>query len=171
MSALPHQEFLFTTAEVAAAFVGFSLVVSLFSPRSSSEAVRAVSLRDVAEISLVGVAGSLVPYVLFQFQVAADTLWRFSSLFLAVTWIVGFLFGSRRFRQAGGGSPLEVAPGFIRVTGLIAMGGSALLWWNVAVPSSFSSARYLLALLLLLTMAGCIFVFAAFHGAAPGETE
>lgn len=164
---LPHQEFLFTTAEVAATFVGFSLVVSLIRPQSATESVRVVSLRDVAEISLVGVAASLAPYVLFQFQVSLDGLWRIASLLLAMGWIAGFATGFRRLRGAGGVPPWRAAPAFARATALVGVSGNLLLWWNFFVPGPFSGARYLLSLSLLLTLAGFIFVFAAFHHPRP----
>jgi hypothetical protein len=42
--------------------------------------------------------------------------------------------------------------------------GSALLLWNVLVPSVASPARYVLALVLLLSFAGLSFIAAVFHG-------
>ena len=163
MVELPHQAFLFATAEVAAAFVGFSLVVSLFGANSGRDTVRAVSLRDVAEISLVGVAASLAPYVFFQFGWSQEVVWRATSALLAAGWITGFAFAARRIRSAGGGRIFETDPGFARFSALLVVAGIAPLAWNVAVPGAHSSARYMLALLILLSLAGIIFVFAAFH--------
>jgi len=50
-------EILVTVAEVAAAFVGFSMVVGLLSPGSPDSQQRFNAIRDVAEISLITVGG------------------------------------------------------------------------------------------------------------------
>lgn len=165
MTDLPHQDFLFTTAEVAAAFVGFSLVVSVFKPTSAADAVRMGSLRDVAEIGLSAIAAAFVPYVLHVFGESVESVWRTSSGLLAIGGFVFFLLGFLRFSRLGGAPPWRTAPGLAVSTGTLAFSGSVLLWWNVLAPSPNSSARYILALLLLLAMAGLIFVFAAFHRA------
>jgi hypothetical protein len=163
---LPHQEFLFTTAEVAAAFVGFSLVVSVFRSESATDAVRSGSLRDVAEIGLSAIAASFMPYVLHQFELSLESVWRLSSLLLAIGGLVAFLLGSRRFSRTGGALPWRIAPALSVASGSLSLIGSTLLWWNVFVPGPHSDSRYVVALLLLLAMAGLIFVFAAFSSSS-----
>ena len=166
---LPHQDFLFTTAEVAAAFVGFSLVVSVFRPESSKDAVRMGSLRDVAEIGLSAIAASFLPYVLHQLGLSLDAVWRLASLVMGLGGLVAASFGLRRFSRLGGALPWRTAPGLALASGLVSILGSALLWWNVAVPGPLSGARYVIALLLLLATAGLLFVFAAFR--RPDEPD
>jgi len=159
---LPHQDFFFTTAEVAAAFVGFSLVVSVFKPESSGEAVRMGSLRDVAELGLSAIAASFLPYVLQQLGLSLDAIWRAASLALALGGVLAFSFGFRRFTQAGGGLPWKTAPVVATSVGAVAVAGMLLLWVNVLAPSELSGARYVVAILLMLATAGLLFVFAAF---------
>lgn len=166
---LPHQDFLFTTAEVAAAFVGFSLVVSVFRPESKSDVVRMGSLRDVAEIGLGAIAASFAPYVIFHFGVSLEAAWRLSSLLLAAGGIVAFSLGFRRFARAGGALPWRTAPGLSVPSGLLMVTSNVLLWWNVVAPGERSGTRYLTALLLVLALAGLIFVFAAFHRPDAGD--
>jgi hypothetical protein len=163
MSELPHLDFLFTAAEVAAAFVGFSLVVSVFRPESSSDAVRMGSLRDVAEIGLSAIAASFAPYVFHVFDFSSEAIWRASSLLFALGGFVAFYLGYRRFSRLGGAPPWRTAPLFALASGVLTLLGSGLLWWNVLSPSARSGPRYVLALLLLLALAGLIFVFAAFR--------
>ncbi len=169
MPDLPHQDFLFTTAEVAAAFVGFSLVVSVFRPDSRTDAVRMGSLRDVAEIGLSAIATSFAPYVLYLFGFSQETVWRLASLVFAIGGLAAFSLGFRRFSRAGGGPPWRTAPALAISSGAVAIVGSVMLWWNVLVPGPLSPARYIVALLGLLAMAGLIFIFAAFHRTAPGD--
>ena len=163
MMELAHQDFLFTSAEVAAAFVGFSLVVSMFKQEASPGAVRVGSLRDVAEIGLILIGGSLAPYALNSFSLEASAVWRAASLLLVVSFAVFSAFAYRRFSKLGGPSPWRTSPLLLALTGLPSLAGNVALWWNVFAPSTASEARYLLAILLFLGWAGVVFVFAAFR--------
>ncbi len=160
MTELPHQEFLFTVAEVAAAFIGFSLIVGIL--RTDEGALRFLFLRDVAAISLIVVAGSLLPYVVFQFGVRGEALWRASSGGLLLSWLIGVAFANRRF-DAVGSPPWKVVPRLLVVLSLINLGGIGTLLWSVFVGGALSSPRYVLALSLLLSIAGLMFIWAAFQ--------
>ena len=75
MNPLPHENLLIALAEVAAAFVGFSLVVGILRARSAGSAKEArgfYSMRDVAEIGLVSVFTSLLPLVIHAFGASPD---------------------------------------------------------------------------------------------------
>ncbi len=159
MTELPHYEFLFTVAEVSAAFVGFSLLVSVLRP--AEDVARFLAMRDVAEISLIVVAGSLLPYVLFQFGVREELLWRASSGGLSLVWLMGLAFATRRL--AASGSPMWREIRLKAIASLINLGGNALLWWSMLVGGALSGPRYVLALSLLLSMAGGLFIWAAFQ--------
>ncbi len=159
MTELPHHEFLFTVAEVSAAFVGFSLLVSVLRP--AEDVPRFLAMRDVAEISLIAVFGSLLPYVLFQFGVRDEPLWRASSGGLSLLWLMGLAFATRRL--AASGSPMWREIRLKAIASLINLGGNALLWWSVLVGGALSGPRYVLALSLLLSMAGGLFIWAAFQ--------
>ena len=161
MTEFPHQEFLFTVAEVAAAFVGFSLIVGILRPAEG--AVRFLFLRDVAAISLIAVAGSFLPYVLFQFGVRGEPLWRASSGGLSLGWLTGVAFANRRFTAVGA---WKVVPTLFVFGSLINLGGIGSLLWSVVVGGSLSGPRYALALSLLLAIAGLMFIWAAFQRSA-----
>lgn len=83
MSELPHQEFLFTLAEVAAAFVGSSLISSILRTADGGS-TRFLLMRDVAQISLTAVAGSFLPYLLFHFGLRDERLNLFAVSSVAV---------------------------------------------------------------------------------------
>jgi hypothetical protein len=160
VSELPHQEFMFTLAEVAAAFVGFSLIGGIL--RSADDgATRFLLMRDVAQVSLTAVAGSLLPYVLFQFGLEGESLWRISSVGLALGWVVGGAFAYRRASTAG--ILWEWAPALLVVGSLGNLGGAGLLLWSAFLGGSLSGSRYILALLILLTLAGLMFIWATFQ--------
>lgn len=160
MAELPHQEFLFVVAEIAAAFVGFSLIVGILRPAEG--AVRFLYLRDVAGISLIAIAGSLLPYLLFQFGVRGEPLWRASSGGFSLGWLIGMAYGARAIAAAG--SPRWTkAPTMFVSQWLINLGGTGLLLWSVLFGGSLSGPRYTLALSLLLAQAGLMFIWAAFQ--------
>ncbi len=160
MTELPHHEFLFTVAEVSAAFVGFSLLVSVLRP--AEDVPRFLAMRDVAEISLIVVAGSLLPYVLFQFGVREEPLWRASSGGLSLLWLMGLAFATRRMAASGSPRWREI-PALSAIGALVNLGGNASLWWSVLVGGALSGPRYVLALSLLLSLAGGLFIWAAFQ--------
>ena len=168
---LPHQDFLFTTAEVAAAFVGFSLVVSVVKPNTAGDAVRMGSLRDVAEIGLSAIAASFTPYVLHQFGFSQDAVWRLASAVFAIGGVLAFSLGFRRFSRAGGAPPWRTAPALSVSSGTLAIAVGVLLSWNILAPGALSAPRYLVALLGLLAMGGLIFIFAAFHHSGGGAAR
>jgi hypothetical protein len=159
---LPNQEFLFTLAEVAAAFVGFSLIGGIL--RTADGAARFLLMRDVAQVSLTAVAGSLLPYVLFQFGLQGEALWRVSSVGLTLGWFIGGAFAYRRAGIAG--ILWDWAPALLVVGSLGNLGGVGLLLWSAFFGGSFSGPRYLLALCMLLTLAGLMFIWATFQKAS-----
>jgi hypothetical protein len=153
---------MFTLAEVAAAFVGFSLVGSILRTTAGSE--RFLMMRDVAQVSLVAVAGSLAPYVVFLFDVEGDSLWRAASGALLLAWIVG---GATAQRRHGLTNVTRRAPRLFVFGSLAHLAGVGLLIWSVFLGGSLTGARYMLALLILLTMAGSMFIWATFQ--APSD--
>jgi len=72
---LPHENLLTTTCGVAAAFVGFSLVVSLLRPVLSGDRWQILAIRNVAEIGLI-VIGSFLPLVIHAYGWSRDHTWR-----------------------------------------------------------------------------------------------
>jgi hypothetical protein len=160
---LSHSEILVTLAEVSAAFVGFSIVAGLLRPTSSDAQLRFYAIRDVAEIGLVVVGGSLAPLALQLFSVSDTLLWRLCSFILSIAWLSSLSFALARFRKVGA----LTSPGRNPVWGLFALvligTGQILLWWNVVSPIGATSARYVTALLILLGLAAILFINAVFY--------
>jgi len=81
---MEHQDYLFTIAEVAAAFVGFSMVVGALSSDRPGSRLRRVVIHDVAVIGFIVMGGALAPYALAQTTLATGAVWRITSLGLLV---------------------------------------------------------------------------------------
>lgn len=142
-----HSDVLATLAEVSAAFVGFSMVAGLLRPTSLDAKRRFYAIRDVAEIGLVVVGGSLAPLALqlfSLFSLSDAALWRLCSFILSILNI--------RDRNRVWGSIAIVLNGI----------GQVLLWWNVISPTGATSARYVSAPMILLSLAATLFVSAVF---------
>ena len=153
--------------EVAAAFVGFSLVVSMLRQRSSpsaEETRRLYSMRDVAEIGLVSVAASFLPLIIHAFGANPETTWRVgSATFLAIIVVAG---GAAFWRR---GSWIEGARAEPLQTLLILplqVVGIGLVLVNVLVGGPSSGARYIAAVLMALSTAGVLFVNSTFNSSA-----
>jgi len=153
---------LVTIAEVSAAFVGFSMVVSVLRPASTEEQIRALAIRDVAEIGLIVLAGALAPLAVGLFPIAEPSMWRACSFGLSLAMLACFSFSQVRFRRLGltlrGSANVALAVVFIGLT----VAGNLLLWWNIISPSGAINARYVVALLFFLAIAGGLFVEATF---------
>ena len=156
---LPEQDLLTTIAEVSAAFVGFSMVVGLLRSAPSNR-TRVLSIRDVAETSLVIVGAPLAPALIHGFGLPADVAYRFPSLVLSVAWIAMTLVAINRFTRAG---VFGALPGVLWFGPLSQIVAHPLLWWNVLSPDSLSGPRYTVVLVIFLAFAGLSFVVATFH--------
>ena len=76
MTPLPHENLLTAMGEVAAAFVGFLLIVGVLRARSigsMDKACRVYSMRDVADIGLHAVLMSFLPLVIHAFGASSET--------------------------------------------------------------------------------------------------
>ena len=162
---MEHQDYLFTIAEVAAAFVGFSMVVGALSPDRPGWKLRLAVIHDVAVIGFIVMGGALAPYALAQTTLADGAVWRITSLGLLALWLYGYVTSFRRFRDTGGsalGEPLLSRPLVVINTGVVTTGNSLLLW-NVTFPGPGAGIRYLVALLMLLVIATWLFLLAGFR--------
>lgn len=149
-------ELLITLCEVAAAFVGFSLVSSVLD-RGDSSRSRLLSTRDVAEVSLFCVFMSLLPLLVDNFAFAHERNWQVSSAAFVFFWVTGAYRGIQRFRSQGLQIPASLLFGF----GCAAIGNIGLVY-NVIAPGVHAAAIYLVALTLLLAFAGLSFITATF---------
>ena len=162
---MEHQDYLFTIAEVAAAFVGFSMVVGAISRDGPGSRLRRVAIHDVAVIGFIVMGGALAPYTLAQTTLATGTVWRIASLSLLVLWLFGYLTSFRRFREASGSSLAEPLLGrhLVVINTGVVITGNGLLLWNVTFPGPGAGTRYLVALLFLLLIATYLFLLAGFR--------
>ena len=166
MTPLPHENLLTVMGEVAAAFVGFSLVVSVLRARSNGsleETRRFYSMRDVAEIGLVSVFTSLLPLVIHAFGASPDATWRIGSASFLVLAVLGA--GPSLWRRRGWLVGLRSEP--IQTAMLLPLqsGALGLMLFNLFAGGPGSGARYVAAVLLALAVAGLLFVNATFNNA------
>jgi len=163
LSPLVHRDLLLAVANVAAAFVGFSMVVGLLKTEVSASDLRFHTIRDVAEIGLIVIGAGLFPLTVYAYGVTPGTVWRLSSLLMTLAWLISFIFAQIRFRQAGSVALLDRNPVWAVMALGIVVAGNGLLWWNVATSGPLAGARYITSLLLLLTIAGVMFINATFR--------
>ncbi len=166
MNPLPHESLLTALGEVAAAFVGFSLVVSMLRVRSTGSAEetrRFYSMRDVAEIGLGAVFASFLPLVIHAFDASPDTTWRVgSACFLGLS----VLGAGSSFRRRGSWVDGVRAEPIQTVMVLpLQLGSIALMAFNLVAGGPGSGARYIAAVLMMLGVAGVLFVNATFDSA------
>jgi hypothetical protein len=96
MQPLPHESLLQTLAELSVAFVGFSMLASVFRGRRGEEHLRFLDFRDVAEIGLIAAVGSLAPQLLQAFDFPAEAAWRGASGLLGALFTAGYVLAVRR---------------------------------------------------------------------------
>jgi len=94
---IEHADVVGLVAEVAATFVGFSLVIGLLQPNEPSASRRRQSMRSVAELGLIAAAGSMLALALDTFGLAPDVVWRLASVLVALLWVGLHIVASRRF--------------------------------------------------------------------------
>ena len=166
MNPLPHENLLIVLGEVAAAFVGFSLVVGVLRARSAGSAEEGrglYSMRDVAEIGLISVFTSLLPLVIHAFGANPEATWRIGSASFLAFWVLG---ASASFRRRGGWLVgLRTEPIQTAMTLPFQLGAVGLMLVNLLAGGPGSGARYVAAVLLALAVAGVLFVNATFNNA------
>jgi hypothetical protein len=96
MQPLPHESLLQTLAELSVAFVGFSMLASVFRGRRGEDHLRFLDFRDVAEIKLIAAVGSLAPQLLQAFDFPAEAAWRGASGLLGALFTAGYVLAVRR---------------------------------------------------------------------------
>jgi hypothetical protein len=166
LTPLPHENLLTVMGEIAAAFVGFSLVVSVLRARSSGsldETRRFYSMRDVAEIGLVSVFTSLLPLVIHAFGASPDATWRIGSASFLV--LASSAASASLWRRGGWLVLLRSEPIQTVLLLPLQLGALGLMLVNLLAGGPGSGARYVAAVLLGLAGAGVVFVNATFNSA------
>ena len=141
--------------------MGFSLVAGALGAAGPAQRYRFLSIRDVAEIGLVCLAGALLPSALYILGQSQEGTWRLASAIFSAAWCTGSLIGIRRYWPSR-----DQAPRVLIFSPFAALIGNALLWWNVILPPA-APGRYIWALLLYLAVAGLSFIAAVFHERTP----
>ena len=153
---MPEVDILLTTAEVAVAFAGFASLVTILGRRSSQANPRIVAMRfrGMLTNSLLVVAFSMIPLVLFRYGLPETVVWRVSSALLALAGGINFLalvlHARPLLREAVPISSVRRAVTF----GLIGLAEVVLVLNASGVAEPIASAAYLTGLLLFLSIAG-----------------
>ena len=151
-----------TFAEIAAAFAGFSALVSVVRNRGEDEPARVYAIGSVVSIALTSIAASMGAAVLLT-TLEPATAWRIASAVFGVGWGIGATVGVLGFRRASGQSLLAGVPLFFYASVSLSSFGIALLVWNLISPEPPGAAfRYLVALLAQLAIAGLAFMLSVF---------
>ena len=147
------------------------MLVSVIGSRGGAHSLRRSMLYDVAQIGFMVVGAALVPYALHSVGFEKTVVWRSSSFALMVIWILAVSLAYRRFHRVGSIDDLikVLSPALFRINPVVVAAGNLLLLWNTLFPSSYSGARYIAAILLLLLIATYIFLRAGF--AADEESD
>jgi hypothetical protein len=155
---LENSDLLLATAEVAAAFAGFTAVVSVLDREPSLDPAHRWRVRGMIENSLLVVCFSLFPFIPGGFF-DAETTWRWSSILLGLSWVVAFTFAMRRATRLGGRTVVRTSPVLLGGALVIAGLGLAALFLN-AIGRSFGSAStlYFTGLFAPLLLSAALFV-------------
>ena len=165
--AIEHADVVALVAEVAATFVGFSLVIGLLQPHDASTSRRRQSMRSVAELGLIAAAGAMLALALDTFGLGPDEVWRAASVLVALLWVALHMVASRRFRTAGS---QITRTRFLRIAASLAFIGIGLLAWNAIIPGDYSGARYIASLMLALTVSAFLFLLETFGDASNQDS-
>jgi hypothetical protein len=150
-------DYLFLIAELAAAFAGFTAIVSVLDARGDSRkrALDVIRLRAMLEASLATIALALLPSLLLQVGLG-EAAWRWASAIGSL--VVGVLYAAQVRR--GFTRELKNTPGyslvfarFLAVMGIAGLGGLIVAAFGVGDPS----ALYSVCATLLFSVAGLQF--------------
>ncbi len=166
---MEHQDLLVIFAEIAAAFVGFSMIVGALGRQTQHSKLRRKFMADVALIGFFVLGGSLLPIVLHANGMNLADIWRVSSLLLLIMWVTGYVMYLRALHRFQ--IPLLAVPllpkAFVISGPVIVLIGNALLVWNVLLGGTGVAGRYLGALLILLLIATFLFLSGGFGDDEP----
>ena len=167
--ALPHESLLQLLAEISVAFVGFSMLASVFRAKEGEDRIRFADFRNVAETGLLATVGSLAPLLLNALGWEDETVWRCASGGLAVLWVLGAAAANRRqsfLRERMTERPVRIAV-VHGVSLLVVMLGVA----NALLPSPSLAGRHVLLLGLCLVQSAQLFLLAGFEASGAREPD
>jgi len=164
VQSLPHESVLQLLAEISVAFVGFSMLASVFRSSQGDDLVRFADFRNVAETGLLATLGSLAPLILHSLGCEDAAAWRLASGGMAVLWTLG-AFAARRRQQDFLRERIKERPIRISFVALVSAVVVLLGLANAFLPSPSLGGRHLLLLVLCLVQSAQLFLLAGFEGA------
>jgi len=155
---LPNADFLFVTAEVAAAFVGFASVVAILGQRVTRDdpSLDAFRLRAMLQIGLLVVLSALLPYLLHSAGFVDAALWRISSAVVSAAGVALVIDSMVMVRRVVSISP---AARWVGRLGLVLVAAAPLLLVLAALGISPNPASSYLAALYLYLVAAALGLF------------
>jgi hypothetical protein len=163
---LPHSDLLTTLAEVAATFVGFSMIAGVIRPESESEKRRFFRFRHVAEAAVACVGVALLPILIHAFGWDSDQSFLYASIICLIPAVIAPIAS---WREVGVLSTFRAEPVRTIMTLLLNVCMASLLVINVVAPGPYSAARYIVVLTMLLMTTGLIFIGATFTTEKDGK--
>jgi hypothetical protein len=158
--------YLYTLATVSITFVGFSALLLIFRQARGDVMTRYESYFMLSFMlpGFIVTAGSLVPSVLALYGLPAATVWRVSSVIMAIP-IALFVATLPGRRRAATRSPM---PGYIRILSFVQLLAAVYLLVNaIGTPLAAGAAPYAAAMTVLLFTTAIAYVTAL--GIALGE--
>ena len=153
---MPNADFLFVTAEIAAAFVGFASVVAILGQRVTRDdpSLDAFRLRGMIQTGLLVVLSALMPYLFHSAGFVGAPLWRISSALVSVAGVALLIDSIVMIRRVAFVAPVPSTTRWIGLLALALVAAPPLLLGLASIgvsPDPVSS--YLVALYLYLLAA------------------
>jgi hypothetical protein len=153
-------------AEIGVAFVGFSMLASVFRSSEGEDRVRYGDFRNVAETGLLATFGSLAPLFLNALGWQDEAAWRWASGGLAALWATGAIAATRRLvREEASHNRTKTRPVRIGLLHFVSATIVVLGLSNALFPSSSSGGRHVLLVGICLAQSAQLFLLAGFEGA------
>lgn len=152
-------DYLVLICELAVAFAGFTAIVSALDGGSDTRRRHLIAfrLRQMLELSLLTIAAGVLPYLLGQFGIRGDVVWRVAAATMAASGILVLRVQASR----GFGVQLRGVPGYsLKVARFLLLLGLATVLSFAMSALGFigSQAGYVLGVTLLLAVAGLQFL-------------
>ena len=150
-------DYAFIVCELAAAFAGFTAIVSALDSRSAeTRRLDRARLRSMLEVSLFAVVGGLAPILLGHVGLAGNAPWQAAAAMMSLGGAILFRIQfSRGFSQE-----IQAQPGYsLAYARLIAaLGAGVLACFTIATVGVLPDGLYLVALTLALVIAALQFL-------------
>jgi hypothetical protein len=154
-----HEEFLFTIAEVGAAFAGFSTLVSVFGFRSSDGGAPTKAI-SMLILSILAISFALLPALASIYELPDEPSWRILCFTYGISWAIYWIYILRAIRGARFGvgfSDIQLSNRLnaflVHPISILALLGGALGLWG-----SYVDRIYVTAVLIMLFLSGLLFV-------------